>query len=187
MNEPNDRALLLEIRDDVRQLRARLDSLQGIPAIPPQVVIDPTPTGPITYNGSGLAEPDRRGRVAFEQIENDRANLEAMLQGKNASLPQRFYFEGVSDFYELDETQRAHVVMNTGQNARGGYSGRMGRAVDVERDPEKPGQWRETGNVQHDAWTLTAYTVDDAVAEIRRKVADLASHTDGGGFRGRGD
>jgi hypothetical protein len=159
MNEPNDRALLLEIRDDVRQLRARLDSLQGIPAIPPQVVIDPTPTGPITYNGSGLAEPDRRGRVAFEQIENDRANLEAMLQGKNASLPQRFYFEGVSDFYELDETQRAHVVMNTGQN----------------------------GNVQHDAWTLTAYTVDDAVAEIRRKVADLASHTDGGGFRGRGD
>jgi hypothetical protein len=161
-------------------LKRIADRLEGIERMLATVI----PVATVSERASHSV-PDEKGRATLFGVESVRPALEASLVGKNATIPPVFYFGALASLPGLTESQHAHIVMNTGTNTRLGYGGR-GRAVDVMKDPVT-GRWQETGDTQMDAWVLSAHTAEEAVEEVIRMVAVLASHTDGGSFDDRGD
>lgn len=162
--------------DRLAALEARVTALEAGSAAAPAAGSPAAPSGPVTYT-SGVGTPDARGRVQLEEVERKRAEWTQLLQGKNAELPKYFYLQQTTDLYpNLDESQKSHILMNTGQNASDGPQGRKGVAYDVA---QTDGKWA-TGDHQADAWGLQAKTAAEAVTEIEKKVRDLASGTASG-------
>lgn len=140
---------------------------------------------------NGMSEPDEFGAVILEDLERRvRPALQADLEAKNLRIHQRQFVAEALDVWgdQLNDEQRAHIAMNTGDNARAYLAGRWGRAVKVAYVPFRGRYaWREVDTLP-DHGTTVGPTAAEAVAEIeknfRQAIKDAVDN--GGTFTIRG-
>jgi hypothetical protein len=138
----------------------------------------------------GMSEPDEFGAVILEDLERRvRPDIDQELEARNLKMHQRHFVEAAGDVWDdrLNDVQRAHITMNTGDNAKPYAAGRFGRAVKVEQVNQRGRlQWREVDTLPNHGTTIGP-SAAKAVAEIersmRKAIADAVDN--GGSFGGR--
>lgn len=155
------------------ELEARVTALEGS-ARTTEASTGGTASGvsvaPSNEYTNGMTQPDALGRVKLQRIEELRLRDGGRFTRANAELPRYAYVKASVTTFNVNDTQRDHILMNTGENA----IMRQGRAIKVVKD--EGGKYHE-GDTMLDTISTYEQSPDGAAEEIVRKYEALAAGT----------